>query len=227
MDNNRLRQPLADYRTLLQEVDTWFAGCVAAAAGTERIACRQGCNECCRGLFDITLLDAFLIQEAVNDLEKTILEAARRRAALRLPELHRLWPDFSPPYLLNTLPEQEWTEMPEDDTIPCPLLGEDGFCLIYQARPMTCRLHGLPHVDHSGAIFLDTWCSRNFPGETPLADPSLRWFFRQAFAGEAALIRQLGEILTGTPRSEMDTFIPLALLSDYAAIDWQGAFAPI
>jgi len=83
MDNNRLRQTLADYRTLLQEVDTWFAGCVAAAAGTERIACRQGCNECCRGLFDITLLDAFLIQEAVNDLEKTILEAARRRAALR------------------------------------------------------------------------------------------------------------------------------------------------
>ena len=227
MDKSRLRRTLADYRALLKEVDGWFAGCLAAPLGTERIACRRGCNECCRGLFDITLLDAFLIQEAVKDLEKAVGAEVRRRAALRLPELKRLWPDLAPPYLLNTLPKEEWMEMPEDDAIPCPLLGEDGFCLIYEARPMTCRLHGLPHVDLSGVIFLDSWCSRNFNGEDPLADPSLRWVFREAFAREASLVRELSEILTGIPRSEMDTFIPLVLLTDYAAVDWRNAFAAI
>lgn len=219
MDN--LPSVLADYRRLLREIDCWFARCLAAA-GAERIACRSGCHACCRGLFDITLLDAFLIREAVAALPADVREEALRRAAPRLPELKRLWPDLAPPYLLNQLPEEEWTEMPEDDERPCPLLGADGCCLIYQARPMTCRLHGLPHVDLSGEIFLDVWCSRNFTGENPLADPALRWSFRKAFTQEAALLQQLALLLTGLPRGEMDTFIPLALLADYETVDWRS-----
>ena len=214
------RRILEDYRKLLGEIDAWFGACLKAAA-PERIHCRKGCRECCRGLFDITLLDALLIRDAVAALPEEVREAAQRRAAPRLTELQRRWPDFSPPYLLNTLPEQEWTEMPEDDETLCPLLGEDGRCLIYQARPMTCRLHGLPHVDCSGEVFLDSWCSRNFAGENPLADPALRWTFRAAFAREAALLAELGMLLTGAPRRELDTFIPLALLTDYDAVDWR------
>ncbi|MBN1141340.1 MAG: YkgJ family cysteine cluster protein [Deltaproteobacteria bacterium] len=211
---------LKDYRNLLDEIDGWFGACLNAA-GAERIRCRSGCRECCRGLFDITLLDAFLIQEAVAALPEEAREAARRRAEPRLTELKRLWPDFSPPYLLNALPEQQWTAMPEDDETPCPLLGEDGRCLIYQARPMTCRLHGLPHVDGSGEVFLDSWCSRNFPGEDPLSDPTLRWRFQEAFSREAALLAELGMLLTGMPRRELDTFIPLVLLTDYDAVAWR------
>ena len=26
----------------------------------------------------------------------------------------------------------------------CPLLGDDDRCLLYQARPITCRLYGVP-----------------------------------------------------------------------------------
>jgi Fe-S-cluster containining protein len=221
MDREGLNRILEDYRNLLQEIDAWFAGCLAAA-GPERIRCGQGCSDCCRGLFDITLLDAFLIRAAVARLPRKVLEAAQQRAATRLPELQRLWPGFAPPYLLNSLPEEEWMEMPEDDQIPCPLLGEDRLCLVYGSRPMTCRLHGLPHVDRSGEVFLDSWCSRNFPGENPLTDEALRWTFRPAFAREAALLRELGRLLTGFPRSEMDTFIPLVLLTDYAAVDWKS-----
>ncbi|NLC71319.1 MAG: YkgJ family cysteine cluster protein [Desulfuromonadaceae bacterium] len=216
-----MRRILEDYRRLLREVDSWFAGCIASA-GTERIACGRGCSECCRGLFDITLLDAFLIQEAIADLPQAAREEARQRAVSRLPELKRLWPDLSPPYLLNGLPGEEWMEMPEDDPTPCPLLGENRLCLIYEARPMTCRLQGLPHVDRSGEVFLESWCSHNFRGEKPLDDPALRWTFREAFAREAALIGKLAEILTRFPHREMDTFIPLVLLTDYDAVDWRN-----
>jgi Fe-S-cluster containining protein len=44
---------------------------------------------------------------------------------------------------------------------PCPLL-ENGQCLLYQARPIICRTHGLPLLgSRDGERFIDT-CPENF-----------------------------------------------------------------
>jgi len=45
-----------EYRSLLGGVDAWFSRCLEA--GGTAFSCRGGCSACCRGLFDITLLDA-------------------------------------------------------------------------------------------------------------------------------------------------------------------------
>ncbi|WP_432820955.1 YkgJ family cysteine cluster protein [Trichloromonas sp.] len=46
---------------------------------------------------------------------------------------------------------------------PCPLL-ENGECLLYQARPIICRTHGLPLLgSRDGERFVDT-CPENFKG---------------------------------------------------------------
>jgi uncharacterized protein len=46
---------------------------------------------------------------------------------------------------------------------PCPLL-EDGVCLLYAARPLICRTHGLPILtDQDGAKSID-FCPLNFRG---------------------------------------------------------------
>jgi len=46
---------------------------------------------------------------------------------------------------------------------PCPLL-ENGQCLLYQARPIICRTHGLPLLGHrDGERFIDC-CPENFKG---------------------------------------------------------------
>jgi uncharacterized protein len=46
---------------------------------------------------------------------------------------------------------------------PCPLL-EGGLCLLYQARPIICRTHGLPLlVSRDGASQVD-FCPENFRG---------------------------------------------------------------
>jgi len=210
---------VADYRRLLAEVDGWFAGCQQAVPG--QITCRVGCSGCCRGLFDITLLDAFLLKEAFDRLPKELRRLPLARAEARLDELHRAWPHFAAPYLLNALPDDEWTEMPEGDETPCPLLGADGRCLIYAARPLTCRLHGLPNIDLSGESFADSCCSLNYVTADPLADQRLRWPFRAAFGREIELFRAFALELTGRDWVELDTFIPTALLIDFAAIDWR------
>jgi Fe-S-cluster containining protein len=204
---------LDDYRVLLETVDAWFSRCLETAG--RHIQCRPGCSGCCRGLFDISLMDAALLRRGFELLPETVRIPVLAKARERLKELQERWPGFGPPYLLNHLPDEEWTEMPEEDATPCPLLGEDGRCLVYAWRPMTCRLHGLPNIDLSGESFSDEWCTLNFAAADPLALPELRWSFRRAFAAEMQLFGEFTARLFGAPRNEVDTFIPLALLMDW------------
>ena len=52
------------YGALLGEVDVWFQTC--SLRYPEQIVCRQGCSSCCRGLFDITLLDALYLKRGFD-----------------------------------------------------------------------------------------------------------------------------------------------------------------
>lgn len=209
---------LAAYRRLLGEVDAWFDGCLQAAG--PQLACRRGCSDCCRGLFEISLLDAWLLLEAFERLPEATRAAVRKRSAARLAELQRRWPQLRNPYLLNGLPEAEWTAMPEDDPTPCPLLDAAGLCLVYDARPLICRLHGLPNLDLSGEDFDGTVCTLHPADPLQLPSDLLRWRFRATFAAEVRLLREFSACLTGTETAELDTFIPLALLADYGDVDW-------
>lgn len=201
------------YRQLLTQVDAWFAQCLTVAP--EQIACARGCSGCCRGLFDITLLDAALLQSGFIKLPEALRRQVLERVTDRLDQLQRMWPQFQPPYILNRLPHQQWMNMPEDDLTPCPLLGEDGLCMVYSSRPLTCRLHGLPNIDVSGEIFSADYCSLNFVDCDPALLPALRGQFRQLFQQEVELLAQFSELLTGRCQTELDTFIPTALIIDF------------
>ena len=207
---------LDDYRALLETVDAWFARCLETAG--RHIQCRPGCSGCCRGLFDITLMDAALLRRGFELLPGTVRAPVLAKARARLDELQERWPGFGTPYLLNHLPDAAWTEMPEEDATLCPLLGEDGRCLVYAWRPMTCRLHGLPNIDLSGESFSDACCTFNCAAVDPLSLPELRWAFRRTFEAELQLFGEFTSRLFGAPRQELDTFIPLALLMDFTAI---------
>lgn len=208
------------YRALLGEVDAWFDACLQA--GGSHLACRGGCSACCRALFDITLLDAFLLKEAFARLPQATRRRVLGRCRPRLAELQKRWPDLRPPFLLNSLPAEEWQAMPEGDLTPCPLLDEAGLCLVYESRPLVCRLHGLPNIDLSGEDFEGTVCTLH-PGapQTVLTEKVLHWQFREVFEREAALLATFAEKLCDAGASGFDTFIPLALLADYDHLDWQ------
>lgn len=212
-----IRPLLAPYRALLHEVDDWFRRCSLAAG--EQIACHQGCSACCRGLFDITLLDACLVRDGCEQLPTALQGQARQAALRRITALQRQWPDFVQPYLLNRYPEAVWDEiMPDEDETPCPLLGDDGLCMIYDSRPMTCRLHGIPMVDTSGEVLFDEWCTLNFLERDPLQMPALRASFNEIFTQEQLLFRELTRRLFGQPYDELDTLIPAAVLLDFDRI---------
>ena len=214
---------LYKYGELLQKVDRWFTDCLGKHPN--EIHCRTGCSECCRGLFDITLLDACFLKSGFDRLEPLAKDPALQKARERLAAIQTHWSDFAPPYILNYRPEEEWEIlMPDDDETPCPLLGSDGRCLVYDFRPMTCRLHGLPLVDVSGEVMHDEWCTLNFTRTDPLEVLNLRWQFKELFREELLLFRRFTQYVLGHPLNEMDTFIPAALLIDFGEFKWKEWF---
>ncbi len=213
----KLKDVFEQYRLLLKEIDSWFSGCLQRHSG--RISCRSGCSACCRGLFDITLLDALYLKEGLTGLDPAQADEVCSRSVKCLREASTRHPGFASPWLLNHLPEEQWDLiMPEDDETPCVLLGADGRCLVYEYRPMTCRLNGIPLIDTSGEELFDDWCTLNFTDIDPSTLKDLRHPFNQLFAQELLLFRELIKRLTGQPRNECDTVIPGAVLLDLERI---------
>ena len=189
----------------------------------EKIACKSGCSACCRSLFDITLLDAYHLKLGFDRLPAGTREMVLVKCRERLILMREQWPEFEHPYVLNHRPEEEWEPlMPEEDETPCVLLGEDGRCLVYDHRPMTCRLHGIPMIDSDGEVMHDDWCTMNFVDEDPLELPGLAAPFDAIIRQEVALVRDFTGALLGQRLSQIDTFIPTALMIDFDRFDWQG-----
>ncbi len=212
---------LENYGSLLKSVDRWFARCVADFPGL--ISCGQGCCSCCRGIFDITLLDAWFLKSGFDKLDERTKTSVMHKAQQRLKLMKKVWPELDVPFILNVRPEEDWEAlMPDDDDTPCPLLSESGECLVYDFRPMTCRLHGIPLVDISGEVFHDEWCTMNFVGEFPLEMSELYWEFLVCFQTEIKLFQHFTYKLIHQCINELDTFIPLSLLMDYRVYDWEG-----
>lgn len=201
------------YETLLEEVDGWFDAC--RSRYPEMIACHQGCSACCRGLFDITLLDAFCLKRGFDRLPLIVQQAVHLKAVARLVELSGRWPEFTRPWTLNHIHELTWDEMmPEKDETPCPLLSAEGVCLVYAQRPMTCRLNGIPLIDTSSEALFDEWCTLNFVDCDPMELEDIRHSFNDLFAQELLLFRELTRRIFGTAVSELDTIIPAAVFLD-------------
>ena len=208
---------LERYGTLLGEVDTWFQHCLKQHSNS--IACRNGCSECCRGLFDITLLDAFYLKSGFDKLSESLKAEIVKKASQRLKLLSLENREFTEPWLLNGIPEDDWDAlMPEEDETPCLLLSETGACLVYDHRPMTCRLNGIPLIDVSGEELFDEWCTLNFTAEDPRHLADLRFGFTDLFTRELLLFRELISKLTGSALNEVDLFIPAAIVMDYKKI---------
>lgn len=211
---------LEEYRLLLAAIDDWFSRCQAAFP--EEIACGEGCSECCRGLFDITVLDAALLKSGFDGLPEDVKAAISVKAEGQVVTIRSLWPEFSHPFTINHRSEEEVEELlASDNDTPCLLLDDNGRCRLYEYRPMTCRLHGLPLIDVSAEVMESEWCTKNFTDIDPLELESLRGGFKELFYKEAAMGRCFTTELLGRAVGELDTFIPTALLIDFTGFDWR------
>jgi Fe-S-cluster containining protein len=121
---------LNNYRILVERVDA--LGQRIEAEFRAQIACRRGCDACCRHL-SLFWVEGVALAQALDDLSEPVAERIRERA-------RRASADG-----------------------PCPLL-EGGACLLYAARPIICRTHGLPLLAGEGEARRIDYCPENFRG---------------------------------------------------------------
>ena len=192
---------------MMREVDGWFDS-ICTRYATE-MQCGRGCALCCHGLFDISLPDAVRVAEAFGRLPGEVRTSVEGRAAEIQSVIEWEAPELRSPCLLNVVPEERIDRIVENAGSPrCPFLGEHAECLIYDNRPMACRLEDVPMVDLQDGLFGD-WCELNFTSgvsEQALRDLGRDYYGMQEV--EEAATESLSKTLLGEKLSVATVFIP-------------------
>ena len=146
-----------DYRKFLARADAWYRA--VREKHPDQVPCTKGCRDCCLGLFDVTLLDRDLLRVGMEALDDATRKDIESRAAAILDRLRASWPGLG-----ETL--EGWSDKEIDELcdalgpVECPVLGPAGECRLYEHRPLTCRLSGVPVVDLSGVPVYPEGCAR-------------------------------------------------------------------
>ena len=116
----------------------------------DKIQCRKGCSQCCSQIFRITKLDGWMIGEHIKSLPEPRRNELQQKARK---------------YLKNV------ASVRRTDT-PCPALGTEGECTIYEARPVICRRFGMPIYDYKNPTSVHA-CELNFKDGDEITDDKL------------------------------------------------------
>ena len=140
-------------------IDEWFKNVRKQYAA--EMQCGKGCTACCHGLFDISLADADGVARGFQKLPSEVQQRIRAKAVHLHEVIRSVTASRSEPTLFDEDDSGIDHAVEAVNNPPCPCLGDAGECLIYEDRPLACRLEGVPMVDVSDGLFGD-WCELNF-----------------------------------------------------------------
>ena len=137
----------------------------------EKIKCSRGCSECCSQVFRITAIDTFMIKEHLKSLPAKRQDELKSNARRYISKLERPATDnHEEDY--NAQAEQLPLNSKGELRIPCPALGPEGECTIYEARPIVCRRFGIPLYDYKNPGSIHA-CHLNFDKGEEIIDIEL------------------------------------------------------
>ncbi len=108
------------------------------------VTCKKTCDDCCHALFDLTLIEALYInhkfKELIPDAERKLIIEKANRADRKAYQLKRA----AYKKLQAGGSENQVIEDFSKNRCRCPFLKDDRLCLLYEFRPITCRVYGVP-----------------------------------------------------------------------------------
>ena len=130
-----LQELMSELQHLRDRADAAFLE--VARRFPREVACVPGCDDCCHALFDLSAIEALAIALAFLELPRQQRREARRRAGKAAAAFDQV--------MREAFQHQgeERLRLLSRARVACPLL-EKGRCLLYQQRPLTCRLYGIP-----------------------------------------------------------------------------------
>ncbi|MCF8107269.1 MAG: YkgJ family cysteine cluster protein [Desulfohalobiaceae bacterium] len=108
------------------------------------VTCHQGCTDCCYALFDLSLIEAMFLKRKYQELlPDAVRNEVRERADKADRETYKIKRRIYKSRQQGAETDQIMAEVGRE-RVRCPLLASDDSCLLYEWRPVTCRLYGLP-----------------------------------------------------------------------------------
>ena len=130
------------YEELVSTVDQVFAK--VKQEYPKEVFCREKCSDCCYAMFDLTIIEAIYINHKFNEKFKGTEKSALIDDAAKTDRA------------IFKLKREAYKELKEGknevdilgkmamERMRCPLLGANNMCILYESRPITCRLYGIP-----------------------------------------------------------------------------------
>lgn len=130
------------YEALVAEVDAVFQK--FENDFPQEVRCEKGCCDCCYALFDLSLVEALYVNHHFGNrfsgMERNEVMERAADADRKLFKLKReLWKASQ-----AGKPASEIFDAVARTRMRCPLLGDEDACVMYDRRPVTCRLYGVP-----------------------------------------------------------------------------------
>ena len=133
-----------NYELLCAEADALFEQ--VRRRHPDCVACSLGCSDCCHAVFDLSLVEALYLNRqfhqtiAFGPRHSAIIDAAGDADRLAARVKRALYTKSKDGNTRRIMEDAARTR------IRCPLLDDGDSCRLYEYRPVTCRLYGVPAV---------------------------------------------------------------------------------
>lgn len=124
---------MAEAEKAFEDVQRDFGGCVK---------CEIHCSDCCHSVFGVFLIESAYISSQFGRLDRKYRREAIGRgdkADRGLLEVEKRIREHSDDPKMQALAMAR-------ERVRCPLLNDKHKCMLYHARPLTCRAYGIPTV---------------------------------------------------------------------------------
>jgi len=132
----------AQYEQLLADVDKVFNA--VREQHPDCVTCASGCSDCCHALFDLPLIEALYLN---HHFHASLPDASKERILAKADQADRSSYKLKYQAYKRQRSGEETEAILEDmarKRVRCPLLNSQERCDLYDYRPITCRLYGIP-----------------------------------------------------------------------------------
>ena len=106
----------------------------------DSVRCRIRCCDCCHAVFGVFPIEAAYIHRQFDRLDRKVRRDVLRRAEKAEAEILKAKDTLK---VFEDKPQMEVYGMGKQ-RVRCPFLSEREECVLYETRPVICRLYGVP-----------------------------------------------------------------------------------
>jgi len=203
-----LEKHFVKYEALVEIVDQVFKK--VKQEFPKEVFCREKCSDCCYAIFDLTLIEALYLsqkfKENFSGSAKSDLIAIADKTDRALVKMKR----DAYKKVKEGADQLEIVGRMSQERVRCPMLGEDNLCVMYDNRPITCRVYGIP-TSTAGASHI---CGRtNFVQGNPYPTLNMDKIYSQLQLLSAELIKDINS--EKIRMHEMLIPVSMAMITDF------------